>query len=147
MTDIFSPKKRSQIMKKIRPKNSKQELFIRKLVFSLGYRYRLHRKDLPGKPDLVFPKYKKVIFINGCFWHGHHCKRASLPESNKEFWSRKIAGNINRDKRNLDKLSDIGWKSMVIWQCEIKKSDLNTVIEKIKNFLDNNLSVQIESFK
>lgn len=135
MTDIFSPKKRSQIMKKIGPKNSKQELFIRKLIFSFGYRYRLHRKDLPGKPDLVFPKYKKVIFINGCFWHGHTCKRGKLPETNREFWKKKICGNVKRDKENYKKLKEFGWKILVVWQCEIKTKNTEYLQQQIKSFL------------
>ncbi|MCK4447907.1 MAG: DNA mismatch endonuclease Vsr [Candidatus Marinimicrobia bacterium] len=135
MTDIFSPKKRSQIMKKIGPKNSKQELFIRKLIFSFGYRYRLHRKDLPGKPDLVFPKYKKVIFINGCFWHHHNCKRGKLPETNREFWKKKILGNVKRDKENYKELKEFGWKILVVWQCEIKTKNTEYLQQKIKSFL------------
>ncbi|TSA26059.1 DNA mismatch endonuclease Vsr [bacterium] len=135
MTDIFTSNKRSDIMKKIGPKNSKQELFIRKLIFSLGYRYRLHSNDLPGKPDLVFPKYKKVIFINGCFWHHHICNRGKLPETNKEFWKKKILGNVTRDKANYNKLKELGWKILVIWQCEIKTKNIEYLQQKIKSFL------------
>ena len=107
-------------MKKIGPKHSKQELFIRKLIFSLGYRYRLHRKELPGNPDIVFPKHKKVIFINGCFWHHHNCNRGKLPETNKEFWQKKILGNVESDKLNYKKIQNLGWNILIIWQCEIK---------------------------
>ena len=123
-------------MKKIGPKDSVQELFIRKLIHSLGYRFRLHRKDLPGKPDLVFPKYKKVIFVNGCFWHGHkNCKRSKLPETNKKFWKEKISGNIKRDIKNYKELNNLGWDYLVIWQCEIKKSNNKYITKKIQNFL------------
>lgn len=136
MADIFSKKKRSQIMSKITGKNTKPELTIRKLLFSEGYRYRLHRKDLPGNPDIVFPSRKKVVFINGCFWHGHNCKKAALPESNKEFWQKKINGNVGRDKANLVKLKQMRWKSFVVWQCEIKKRTLGKKIRQIKTFLE-----------
>lgn len=123
-------------MSKIGPKDSTQELIIRKLVHSLGYRFRLHRKDLPGKPDLVFPKYKKVIFVNGCFWHGHKdCKRSKLPETNIQFWKEKIGKNIKKDERTHKELKALGWDYLLIWQCEIKKKNEKLLIEKIKSFL------------
>ncbi len=136
MADIFNKKKRSQIMSRITGKDTKPELIIRKILFSEGYRYRLHIKDLPGKPDIVFASRKKVIFINGCFWHGHNCKKAALPETNRNFWEKKLTGNKERDKRNLVKLKAMGWKSLVIWQCQIKKNKLETQINKIKAFLE-----------
>jgi len=123
-------------MGRISGKDTKPELIIRKALFSEGYRYRLHRKDLPGNPDIVFPNRKKVIFVNGCFWHGHSCKKAALPTTNKSFWEKKLTGNKERDKRNLAKLKAMGWKSMVIWQCQIKKNTLETQINKIKTFLE-----------
>lgn len=137
MADIFDKKKRSEIMSKISGKNTKPELIIRKALFAEGYRYRLHRKDFPGNPDMVFPSRKKVLFINGCYWHGHNCKKAALPETNKQFWKKKIDGNVKRDKKNLDDLLKMGWKSFVIWQCEIKKSTLENKIHQIKVFLEN----------
>lgn len=137
MADIFSKKKRSEIMSKITGKNTKPEIIIRKLIFYEGYRYRLHRKDLPGKPDIVFPSKKKVIFINGCFWHGHKCKRGTLPETNKEFWEDKINGNKKRDKENKRKLTKLGWEYLVIWQCEIKKKKFDKLLFKITDFLEN----------
>lgn len=137
MVDIFDKKKRSEIMSEISGKNTKPELLIRKALFSEGYRYRLHRKELPGNPDIIFPGRKKVIFINGCYWHGHNCKKAALPETNKQFWEKKISGNVARDKKNLDKLLKMGWKSFVIWQCEIKKSSLGNIIKQAKKFLEN----------
>ena len=136
MADIFNKKKRSKIMSKITGKNTKPELTIRKALFSEGYRYRLHRKDLPGNPDIVFPIRKKVVFVNGCFWHGHNCKKAVLPVTNKSFWEKKLTGNKERDKRNLIKLKAIGWESFVIWQCQIKKNTLENQINKIKVFLE-----------
>lgn len=123
-------------MSHIKPKNSIQEIFIRGLVHSLGFRYRLHQKDLFGKPDIVFPKYKKVIFVNGCFWHGHkRCKRAALPTTNKIFWKKKINGNIERDKLNYRKLRKHGWGYLIIWQCEIKEANKKFLKKKIMGFL------------
>lgn len=124
-------------MSKIGPKNSKQEIFIRKLVCSLGYRFNLHKKDLPGKPDIVFPKYRKVIFVNGCFWHCHrNCQRAKLPGTNYKFWQKKIKGNVENDKRNYRALKKIGWEYLILWQCEIKmKSDI-FLKNKIRRFLN-----------
>lgn len=136
MTDIFNKEKRSLIMSKITGKDTKPEIIIRKALFAEGYRYRLYKKDLPGKPDIVFPGRNKVIFINGCFWHGHNCKRAALPETNKSFWEKKINGNKERDKRNLAKLKDMGWETLIVWQCEIKKNRLETLINKIKTFIE-----------
>ena len=123
-------------MSKIGPKNSKPEIFIRKLIHNLGYRFRLHRKDLPGKPDLVFPKYRKVIFVHGCFWHGHKgCNKSKLPETNIEFWEEKIRKNIYRDRNNYEKLNRLGWDSLILWQCEIKPSNTDLLTQKISEFL------------
>ncbi|MDR0972851.1 MAG: DNA mismatch endonuclease Vsr, partial [Prevotellaceae bacterium] len=101
-------------------KETKPEIFIRKFLFANGFRYRKNVRDLPGKPDIVLPKYKTTIFIHGCFWHGHDCKRGGLPESNFEFWKEKIGNNIERDKRNIVDLKQLGWNVIVIWQCEIR---------------------------
>lgn len=134
MVDVFSKRKRSEIMSKIGPKNSAQEIYVRKLIFAMGYRFRLHRPDLPGKPDIVLPKHKKVIFVNGCFWHGHkNCKRAKLPETNRLFWKNKIAGNMRRDKMKHMVLRNQGWKSLIVWQCQINKEA--TLRRKISRFL------------
>lgn len=123
-------------MSKIGPKNSEPEMFIRKLVHSMGYRFRLHRKELPGKPDLVFPKYKKVIFVNGCFWHGHKgCKRAKLPETHMVFWKKKIEKNIKNDTKNSIALKNLGWDYLVIWQCEITSNNIERLKKRIQSFL------------
>ncbi len=123
-------------MRKIGPKNSAPERFIRGIVRSLGYKFTLHKKDLPGKPDIVFPRRKKVIFINGCFWHGHkRCLRATLPKTNRKFWATKITGNIKKDKRDYRDLKKIGWKHLIIWQCNIKTININTLKNKIRSFL------------
>jgi DNA mismatch endonuclease (patch repair protein) len=136
VTDIFSKQKRSQIMSRISGKNTKPEIIIRKLAHSLGYRFRLHKKDLPGKPDIVFPKYKKVIFVNGCFWHSHkNCKRSKLPTTNKKFWKDKIDGNKRKDRSNYIGLKKLGWAYLVIWQCEIKVGNADKLKIKIDKFL------------
>nr|WP_319776211.1 very short patch repair endonuclease [uncultured Sphaerochaeta sp.] len=136
MTDIYSKIKRSKIMSKISGKNTKPEIIIRKIAHKLGHRFRLHRKDLPGKPDIVFPKYKKVIFVNGCFWHGHkNCSRSTLPITRKKFWQEKIGANKRRDKRNKAALTKLGWSYLVIWQCEIKNSTFSKIENKINQFL------------
>ena len=137
MSDIFSLQKRSAIMSKIGGKNTKPEILVRKFLFSKGFRYRINVKTLPGKPDIVLPKYKTVIFINGCFWHGHNCKKGKLPSSNIDFWKEKISNNKSRDDKNSDLLVKLGWKVIIIWQCEISKIDnrikiLNKLLEDIK---------------
>jgi DNA mismatch endonuclease (patch repair protein) len=115
-------------MRAVKGKNTAPEMAIRRLVHRMGYRYRLHRKDLPGKPDLVFPARRKVIFIHGCFWHGHDCKRgARMPKTNREYWREKISRNQERDTENIDSLYRMGWHVMIIWECEINS---NNCIEK-----------------
>jgi len=136
LADIFSKRKRSQIMSHISGKNTKPEILIRKLTHSLGYRFRLHKKELPGKPDLVFNKLRKTIFVNGCFWHGHSkCSRSKLPATNRKFWKVKIAGNKKKDKSNYIRLKKMNWDYLVIWQCEIKKSTTEKLSKKISAFL------------
>lgn len=138
MADVLSKEQRQRCMSRIKSKDSKPELMVRQFLFANGFRFRLHRKDLPGKPDIVLPKYKTVIFINGCFWHGHSdCKYASMPETNYEFWSSKISGNIERDRINTSKLKDLGWRVVEIWQCQLKpktkEETLNTLINTLQN--------------
>lgn len=134
MTDHVTPRKRSDIMSRIRGKNTTPELIVRKLVYSLGYRYRLHGKNLPGKPDLVFAGRQKVIFVHGCFWHFHNCKKGKLPKSNIEYWQPKLEENRRRDSRNYDALTDLNWKYLVIWQCQLK--DMDSVKDTISSFFD-----------
>lgn len=123
MADFMDPAQRSAHMAKIRSKNTKPELLLRKGLHALGYRYRLHDRKLPGKPDLVFPSRKKVVFVNGCFWHGHECSVGSrLPKSNTEFWRDKRAKNKARDQRQLAHLDLLGWETLVVWECDIKAS-------------------------
>ena len=134
MADVLSKEQRKRCMSNVKGKNTKPEIMVRKYLFEHGYRYRLHRKDLPGKPDIVLPKYKTAIFINGCFWHGHKdCKYFTLPETNTEFWKSKIDSNIKRDKESHDELSKLGWKVIDIWQCNLKKDKTLTLENLIKS--------------
>jgi DNA mismatch endonuclease (patch repair protein) len=111
-------------MSHISGKETKPEILVRKYLFSQGFRYRKNVKELPGKPDIVLPKYKTVIFIHGCFWHGHTCKRGALPDTNYEFWKEKIGKNKERDEHNVIELAQKGWSVITIWQCEIKNNEL-----------------------
>ena len=138
MTDVLSKEQRKRCMSHVRGKDTKPEVMVRQFLFSNGFRYRLYRKDLPGKPDIVLPKYKTVIFINGCFWHGHSgCKYATIPKANHDFWLAKISGNIERDKSNYAKLFELGWKVIEIWQCELKpkfrEQTLNNLLTELRN--------------
>lgn len=117
--DRLSPKKRSALMSRVRTKDTEPELVVRSALHSLGYRYRLHRKDLPGSPDLVFPSRHKAIFVHGCFWHGHDCSRGKLPQTNAEFWKIKIDKNKARDERVAQTLKLLGWEVLIVWECEI----------------------------
>lgn len=122
MTDIVSSEKRSSMMSGIRGKDTKPEIIVRRLLHRLGYRFRLHRKDLPGRPDIVLPKWRTVIFVNGCYWHGHkNCHLFRPPKTRTEFWTNKIKGNQARDRRNHAALRDAGWKIVVIWECAVSK--------------------------
>ena len=125
---------RSRNMSAIKSKNTKPEIAVRKLLHSMGFRFRLHRKDLPGSPDIVLPKYKTVIFVHGCFWHRHeNCKYASNPKTRKEFWESKFKANVKRDKEIQEKIKNIGWQSVVIWECETKNID--DLKEKLIDFI------------
>jgi DNA mismatch endonuclease (patch repair protein) len=134
MVDHISAEKRSYIMSRIRSKNTGLELIIRRLVFSMGYRYRLYGKNLPGKPDLVFSGRKKIIFVHGCFWHQHKdCRMGFPPASNLEYWKPKLARTTERDKQHIEDLQKKGWDVLVIWECEIREQE--KVKEKIYYFL------------
>lgn len=115
---------RSRIMRAVKGADTTPELAVRRLAHSMGYRFRLHRKDLPGKPDLTFPRLRKAIFVHGCFWHGHDCARgARVPVQNRDYWTRKVARNMERDMSVQSALQRLGWKSLVVWECEIKDRD------------------------
>ena len=121
MTDIVNPAKRSEMMAGIGSKNTKPELAVRKILHTAGFRYRLHRRDLPGKPAVVLPKFKTVIFVNGCYWHGHgDCDLFRPPKTRTDFWMGKISGNKERDRRKADELIKLGWNVIVVWECAIK---------------------------
>ena len=124
MSDVFSRKKRSWIMARISGSNTKPEIVVRKILYGLGFRYRLNVRKLPGTPDIVLSKHSKVVFVHGCFWHGHKgCKRSTRPTTNVAFWNRKIDKNIDRDKKVLKELRRLGWKPLVIWECQTKKPE------------------------
>ena len=124
---------RARNMSAIKSKNTKPEIAVRKLLHSMGYRFRLHRKDLPGSPDIVLPKYKTVIFVHGCFWHRHeNCKYASTPKTRKEFWESKFKANVKRDLEIEEKIKNIGWQYVVVWECEIKNEKIKDKLLEIK---------------
>ena len=138
MTDIFTTEKRSEIMSKISGKETKPEILVRKFLFAHGFRFRKNDKKLPGKPDIVLPKYKTIIFIHGCFWHGHSkCKKSKLPETRKEFWEEKINQNIGRDLRNIEELKNLGWNVILIWGCTLGKDKEETLTNLIMDIRSN----------
>jgi len=118
--DTISKEARSALMSRIRSKDTKPELTVRSMLHRLGYRFRLHRKDLPGRPDIVLPRHHKIILVHGCFWHGHICNLASNPKSNEQYWTEKIARNRSRDARTLKELRALGWEVLELWECEIR---------------------------
>lgn len=135
MTDTVDREKRSEIMSRVGSRDTKPELVVRHIAHGLGFRFRLHRKDLPGRPDIVFPRYRSVIFVHGCFWHRHpSCKYASSPKTRVEYWEDKFRSNVARDARNETLLRDLGWRVMVIWECETK--DREAVAERISSYLE-----------
>lgn len=139
--DNLNHQTRHKNMVAIKSKNTKPELSVRKILFKLGYRFRLHQLNLPGKPDIVLKKYRLVINVNGCFWHNHkNCKRAVFPKSNQEYWINKIKRNIVRDKHNTSSLKKLGWKEFIIWECQINKpKTLEVLIQnKMANYLKSN---------
>ncbi|MDM8347670.1 DNA mismatch endonuclease Vsr [Pseudomonas sp. sp1636] len=139
--DTLSPHERSKRMGKVRSTNTKPELLVRQLVFSMGYRYRLHRKDLPGKPDLVFSSRKKIILVHGCFWHRHDdpsCRLARLPKSRLDFWLPKFDANLRRDALVADQLDTLGWDVLIIWECQLR--DVSALENKIREFIEHKAS-------
>ena len=134
MVDVFSQVKRSWIMGRVKGRDTKPEMMVRSLVHRMGFRFRVHRRDLPGNPDVVLPRHRKVIFIHGCFWHGHPgCPRSKRPTTNQTFWDKKLNGNLERDKRFQEELRHTGWRVLVIWQCETKIPDFLMI--KLERFL------------
>jgi len=132
MADVHSPETRSYNMSCIRGKDTKPEELVRKYLFSKGFRYRKNDTRLPGKPDIVLPKYKTVIFVNGCFWHGHEgCRYFVWPKNNAVFWQKKIGGNIERDAKNHKLLEELGWQVIVVWECELKNSAAESTLSNL----------------
>jgi DNA mismatch endonuclease (patch repair protein) len=135
VVDSLSPGERSEIMARVRSKNMHPEMAVRKLVFAMGYRYRLHARDLPGCPDLVFRPQRKVIFVHGCFWHRHaDCALARLPKSRLDFWKPKLEGNRQRDEKNNQALAAEGWRVLTVWECQVKDTVL--MERELRRFLD-----------
>ena len=137
MADNHTKEQRSYNMSKIRSTNSAPEEKVRKYLFSKGFRYRKNVKSLPGCPDIVLPKYKTVIFVNGCFWHKHDCPRFVWPSSNKEYWEPKIRRNVERDKINIELLQKAGWRVLVVWECELKKNVIEERLSRLCLELQN----------
>ena len=134
MMDIFTVEKRRWLMRRIGVKGTRPEKVVRSVLHHLGFRFRLHRKDLPGKPDIVLPRHKKVILVHGCFWHGHPgCRAAARPTTNMEFWNEKLDSNIRRDKNQRDTLQQLGWDVLVLWECETEKPAV--LLAKLRGFL------------
>jgi DNA mismatch endonuclease (patch repair protein) len=134
MPDVFNPEERSRIMAKVRGENTSPERLVRSLIHKMGYRFRLNVKDLPGKPDIVLKKHKKVIFVHGCFWHQHEgCPHAARPSSNTEYWNKKLDRNMLRDRENMHKLEYLGWNVLIVWECETR--DREKLVDKLKGFL------------
>lgn len=129
MTDNLNPSQRSKAMRAVKQKDSAPEMLVRSLCHQLGLRFRLHRRDLPGCPDLVFPKYKTCVFVHGCFWHQHPgCAKSSRPRTNIEFWDRKLDRNIVRDAEVRERLNELGWRVFTIWECQTKNWDMLTLL-------------------
>ena len=135
MADKFTKEQRSEIMSRVHSADTTPEIKVRKLLHSMGYRFRLHRADLPGKPDIVLPKYKAVVFVNGCFWHGcPTCRHAKIrPASNTDYWNRKLDRNLARDRENYAALSSMGWRVVVVWECETKKKNIEALAARLRS--------------
>lgn len=134
-TDVHSPETRSYNMSRIRGKNTKPEMKLRSLLHGEGYRFRLHDPRLPGKPDIVLPKYRTAIFVNGCFWHRHEgCRYCSTPRTREEFWKKKFSETVLRDKKKIQQLEESGWKALIIWECELKDDPQSVLSRLIKEF-------------
>jgi len=134
MSDVFSKEKRSWIMSRVKGRDTKPEILVRSFVHRMGFRFRLHGRDLPGNPDIVLPRHGKVIFVHGCFWHGHRrCMRSKRPTTHKKFWNRKLDQNIERDERFRRMLRRMGWRVLVVWECETRKQE--KLLRKLERFL------------
>lgn len=137
MTDTVSPEVRSRIMSHIKSRNTAPELRVRTSLHAAGFRFRLQRPDLPGKPDIVLPRYRTVVFVNGCLWHGHDCRRGRIPSAHHEYWAEKIARNVARDEKNLRALLDSGWNVVVIWECDMV-SGIDSLLSQLRELKGRN---------
>lgn len=131
--DTRTPQQRRRIMQAVKSRDTKPEIIVRRCLHSMGYRYRLHRKDLPGRPDIVFGSRRKAIFVHGCFWHRHDCAKGRLPKSRLNYWKPKLDENVIRDKTRLEELDELGWQTLVIWQCEL--DDLEALAARLQDFV------------
>ena len=134
MTDTRTPEQRRLIMQSVKTKGTGPEWAVRRALFAEGYRYRLHRRDLPGSPDIVFPSQKKALFVHGCFWHGHGCSKGKPSKSHTEYWGPKLEANRARDARNLQQLRSLGWDVLVVWQCDL--TDMDRLLTQLVRFVD-----------
>lgn len=143
MADVVSPAKRSQMMSGIEGKNSLPEMLVRKALFAMGHRFRLHRRDLPGTPDIVMPGRKIAIFVHGCFWHSHQgCKYAKTPSTRTEFWTAKLRGNVERDRRAANKLAEMGWRVLNVWECSTRDPEAAADLpEALRRWIDSDAGV------
>ena len=133
--DTRTPEQRRRIMQSVRSKDTGPERVVRKSLHRAGYRFRLHRKDLPGKPDIVLPRYRKAIFVHGCFWHAHGCQKGQPPKSRQDYWLPKLQENVKRDRTKIEQLEALGWSVLVVWQCEIK--DHEQLAVRLQGFVEN----------
>ncbi len=132
--DTRTPEQRRRIMQAVKSKDTKPEMLVRRLLHGMGYRYRLHRKDLPGRPDIAFVSRRKAIFVHGCFWHGHGCSKGRLPKSRLDYWQPKLDENMRRDRIKQEQLEEMGWRVLVVWQCEI--ADIDILAKRLQYFVD-----------
>jgi DNA mismatch endonuclease (patch repair protein) len=135
MADVLNARQRAYCMSRIRAKDTRPEIIVRGMVHSMGYRFRLHRRELPGSPDIVLPRHHKVIFVHGCFWHMHRCRYGRVrPATNRQFWEKKRGGNVERDRRNVKALKSMGWDVLIVWECWTR--DLPRLERRLRDFLE-----------
>ena len=135
MADLWTKEQRSRVMSRVKNKNTKPEVQVRSMLHRMGYRFRLHRRDLAGAPDIVLPRHRKAVFVHGCFWHNHDCPRGKRPSTRTEFWNAKLDANIERDRANQEALEEKGWRVLTLWECEVKDPDY--IQEKLRHFLED----------
>ena len=150
MSDVLTKAQRRLNMSRIKGKNTRPEKLLRGGLFRLGFRFRIHRRDLPGKPDIVLPKFNTCVFVHGCFWHGHKCSYFKLPQTRRTFWSAKIAANQKRDERSHEELLAMGWRVLIVWECALKSTNptkLATLVDQCALFIKNSRSTEKASLQ